>query len=84
MIVECIDDTARPTEIPISKWVKKGLHYEVVHIYDDMHGIELYELEEVDLRSLGTSYKGFAATRFRFIDDGGLVELYKELNLENA
>jgi hypothetical protein len=80
MIVECINDSGRPADIPLSKWVKRGNAYTVIAAYNDMNGVLLFVLEEIDLTDLNTVYKGFAAYRFRPIE--GLDELINELELE--
>lgn len=62
--LKCNDDSSRPSDIPLSMWVKKGNKYTEINRFKDMHGVELVQIEEIDLTSLGTSYKGFAASRF--------------------
>jgi len=76
--VICIDDSFRPNDIPLSYWVKKNSKYTIIDSYKDMNGIELVELLEIDLRELGTIYKGFASSRFKPIDD--LVEELVEVD----
>lgn len=67
MIVECINDSDRPSDIPISLWVKKGEKYTVTNEKVDMHGVKYYTLSELDLESIGSLYKGYAANRFKFL-----------------
>lgn len=67
MVVECIDDSAKPSDIPTSLWVKRGNHYTVVDEKVDMNGVKFYILSELDLKSIGSLYKGYAASRFKFI-----------------
>jgi hypothetical protein len=85
MKVECVDDSGRNEIIPISCWVKKGQVYNVINSYKDMYGTELVELQEIDLKPY-PPYKGFAAYRFKVLEDGGgdelVEELIKELELE--
>jgi hypothetical protein len=80
MEVLCVNDGGRPGDIPISKWIKKGRTYTVINSYKDMNSMLLYELEEIDLKSLGTIYKGFAA--YRFAPLGDLDELVEMLTKE--
>lgn len=84
MRVVCLSDQGRPEDIPISYWIKKGAEYTVISAYNDMNGILLFELLEIDLKPLGTLYRGFAASRFRPIDsfiDEFENELVKDLEL---
>lgn len=64
MRVKAVDDTFRPEEIPLSYWIKKGSYYTVVNSFNDMNGVLLYELAEINLRELRCRYKGFQASRF--------------------
>lgn len=82
MQVECIDNSSRPSDIPLSKWLKLKETYTVLNSFKDMHGVLLYQLEEIDLVSLGTPYKGFAAARFKVLESKGGDELIKELETE--
>jgi hypothetical protein len=63
--VICVDNSARPESIPLSYWVKKDDHYTIINSFKDMNGVDLVEIAEINLRQLGTLYKGFAANRFR-------------------
>ncbi len=80
--VICVDDSSRPADIPLSLWVKREISYSVIEVLKDMHGIEYYKLEELDLSAAGTLYKGYAASRFKIAEDSGGVELVEELKLE--
>ncbi len=73
MRVQCINDKGRNEVIPITHWVKVGQIYNVTDILKDMHDIEYYVLAEIDLRSLGTSYKGFNSNRFAPIENTNKV-----------
>ena len=80
MRVQCINDKDRPESIPSSMWVKDKSIYNVTDILKDMHGIEYYVLAEIDLRSLGTSYKGFNSNRFAPIENTNkVVKQYQEV-----
>jgi hypothetical protein len=79
MQVEAIDISSRPSDIPLSKWLKLKVPYTVINSFKDMNGVLLFQLEEIDLVSLGTSYKGFASSRFRVLEDSGMDELVEEL-----
>lgn len=65
MKVQCFDDTGRPNEIPLNKWVKKGETYTVIgSIKCNIQGGALaLILAEIDLSDC-EPYKGFAANRF--------------------
>lgn len=65
MKVMCIDDSARPESIPLSYWIVKDNIYTVINAFKDMNGVELVQLAEKDLVSLGGLYKGFASSRFK-------------------
>lgn len=80
MEVICIDDTHRPEDIPLSYWVKRDNKYTVSAVYKDMNGVMMFEIDEIDLKSLGLLYKGFAASRFR--EPNSLDEMIEELNSE--
>ena len=81
MRVQCINDKGRNEAIPITHWVKVGQIYNVTDILKDMHGIEYYVLAEIDLRSLGTSYKGFNSNRFAPIENiNKVVKQYQEVD----
>jgi hypothetical protein len=83
MVVECINDSGKPSDIPTSMWIKKGNAYTVIDVFEDMNDVLLFVLEEIDLASLGTPYKGFASYRFAPMHDiDGLLEEL-ELELEN-
>ena len=86
MIVEAVDISNRPNDVPISLWIVKYKHYTVIEVLKDMNGVEYYKLEEIPLEQANTLYKGFAASRFRILEDGGgdelVEELIKELELE--
>jgi len=65
MKVQCIDSSAKPAEIPNSYWIKKDDIYTVINAFKDMHGVLLFQLEEIRLENACTLYKGYAASRFR-------------------
>ena len=79
--VICTNDGDRPESIPKSFFVVKGQAYTVIEVLKDMHGIEYYVLAEIDLRSLGTSYKGFNSNRFAPIENiNKVVKQYQEVD----
>lgn len=63
----CLDDTARPNEIPISQWVKKGVEYTIIKLsYLNMHNRILgVKLEELNIDNCAP-YAYFRLTRFGF------------------
>jgi hypothetical protein len=95
----CINDKDRPSEIPISKWVKEGEKYNVIRIvniipipgFDHTKKIG-FELLEIDLDESNEPYAYFDSKRFAFkpedIED--LIEIakynigQKEINEINA
>jgi hypothetical protein len=82
----CINDKDRPSEIPISKWVKEGEKYNVIRIvniipipgFDHTKKIG-FELLEIDLDESNEPYAYFDSKRFAFkpedIED--LIEIAK-------
>jgi hypothetical protein len=77
MRVKCINDSNKPSDIPNSKWVEKGIVYTVIDEYKSLpQEIDTYVLAELDLE--GTGYGGFAADRF----DIDLTDELEEINLE--
>lgn len=63
--VICIDDSMRPADLPISKWVVKGRKYTVTKMeYLTMdRNILAFKLAEIDLSDC-LPYTHFRATRF--------------------
>lgn len=65
--VICIDDDARPNEIPKSKWPKHGEVYTIKDIeYSLVSKVRLLILEEIDLSDCAP-YGGFSIKRFRLV-----------------
>lgn len=64
--VICINDSGRPNEIPISKWIKKDEEYTVIRMdYMNMQGRLLgFQLEEVSLEGC-FPYLYYSSSRFR-------------------
>jgi len=61
----CINDSDRPNEIPLSKWIKKGNQYTAIK-FNKMNmqgGILGVQLEEIDLSDC-FSHTHFLASRF--------------------
>lgn len=80
-LAKCINDSHKPESIPQSLFVVKGDVYTVIEVLIDMHGIEYYVLAEIDLKSLGTSYKGFNSNRFAPIEGiNKVVKQYQEVD----
>jgi len=75
MKVECIDDSFRPADIPLSKWITKGEVYTELKRYKGLNGVEIVEIEEIDLKPF-PPYKGFAASRFKEPTEQE-IELYR-------
>jgi hypothetical protein len=71
----CIDDSFRPNEIPLSKWVKKGQEYHVIYAVTVLPSDELaFDLYEIELTDNELPYEHFLASRFGFTADN-LVKL---------
>jgi len=66
----CINDTGRPKEIPINKWVKKGEKYTITYVYwmvkQNFRGVDLAEIE---LDETNKPYTRFALSRFAIPHD---------------
>ena len=62
----CIDDSAKPEDIPATHWVKKDKTYHINYIYKHLlqGGILGVCLNEIDLLELKTQYSAFKITRF--------------------
>lgn len=70
----CIDDTFRPNEIPITKWVMKGQQYHINHVfYHPQQGVQGVELVEFDISDC-FPYVSYRLTRFGF-DKENLAKL---------
>ena len=65
MKVVCINDLGRPAEIPVSKWLTKGLEYTVTKktICRSQNNAICFTLAEIDLTGC-QPYWGFNANRF--------------------
>lgn len=64
----CINDAAKPEEIPMSSWVKKGNKYHVLMIKNMVNqgAILGVVLSEIALEKLNTPYSCFKIDRFGF------------------
>ena len=70
----CIDDTFRPNEINIARWVKKGKQYHINHVfYHPQQGVQGVELVEFDISDC-FPYVSYRLTRFGF-DKENLLKL---------
>ena len=76
--VICLDDTKRPTSIPVSKWIKKDNQYTINHIYyHKKQGISGVELTEIELDDSCYPYVSFALKRFGILAED--LEKFKAL-----
>lgn len=84
----CINDSDRPNEIPISKWIKKGNQYTAIK-FNKMNmqgGILGVQLEEIDLSDC-FPHTHFLASRFLPLEplkekeSENIEELEEELEL---
>lgn len=70
----CIDDTYRPNEIPLSRWLVEGQEYHITHVYfhvsQSISGVEIAEHDISDC----FPYISYRLTRFGF-DKENLVKL---------
>jgi hypothetical protein len=62
--VICIDDKARPKEIPTSKWVKRMNEYTVIKVGRTLDNQIGFVLEEIELGEDTFPYDLFSAKRF--------------------
>lgn len=61
----CIDDSGRPNDLPLSKWVKKGKKYTIIYVTLVLGQRQLaFELQEIDLDESCYPYQYFLASRF--------------------
>lgn len=61
----CIDDSARPNDIPLSKWVKNGEEYHIIFATIVLpQGLLAFQLHEIDLDNTCYPYEYFSASRF--------------------
>lgn len=77
----CIDDSNKPNDIPLSKWVKKGNTYHVIYTVTVLPQKELsFSLEEIELDENCYPYQYFLAHRFAFTEDNllKLIQLIKD------
>ena len=79
MKVICINDSDRPNEIPVSKWVVKDKIYTIDKVMrmNMQNGLLGFSLKEIDLSGC-FPYLYFSANRFRpavSIDDINLEEM---------
>ena len=63
--VVCIDDTARPNEVPTNRWIKKGKQYHILEVakmaaQGGLYGCKLAEIDNDDL----APYQYFRLSRF--------------------
>lgn len=85
--VICIDDTNKPNDIPLSKWIKKGNKYTVIEVSKMriQGGLLGFKLEEINLTDC-FPYQYFAARRFAVLVSPGQTWVEEELSrlLEEA
>ena len=77
----CINDSNRPNEIPVSKWIKKGNTYNVIFTVTVLPQKELgVQLAEIELTDRELPYEYFLANRFSFTEDNlkKLIELIED------
>lgn len=79
---KCVDDTNRPEDFPISKWVKKDNEYHITHVfYHPEQQIQGVEIAEIDMKDC-YPYVSFKIDRFSITmeDLEKLLELIKDCN----
>jgi hypothetical protein len=77
----CINDSNRPKEIPIKKWVTKGKPYTVIFTVTVLPQKQLgVHLEEIELDESCHPYEYFLASRFAFTEENleKLIQLIKD------
>ena len=81
--VTCIDDSGRPNEIPLSKWVRKGNVYTVIAYTIMVQQNTLgFFLDEIDLSGC-EPYRTFHSSRFAQADVAPVMEAANEKVNEN-
>ena len=74
----CINDKARPSDIPISKWIKEGEIYHIIYATIVLpQGVLAFQIQEIDLDDNCYPYEYFSADRFAINED----DKYKLFNL---
>lgn len=79
---KCINNSNRPNDFPISKWLKKDKEYHITHVYyhpeQQIQGVEISEINMKDCYP----YVSFKINRFAIaIEDlEKLLELIKDCN----
>lgn len=70
MRVTCINDSNRPNEVPLSRWVKKGKEYNIIKIMKmtQQGGIGGVKLEEINNDDL-FPWSYFNINRFSFTQE---------------
>jgi len=81
--VICIDDSNRPNEVPLCRWVKKGVFYAITEItkmnQQRIYGCKLAEINNNDL----FPYQFFALNRFAEVKNAVVTDL-QESDLQPA
>lgn len=74
----CIDDSNRPNDIPLSKWVKKHDHYHITYIVVALpQNMLSYSLYEKPLDESCYPYEYFSASRFAIKEED--IDRFMEL-----
>lgn len=75
MRVVCIDDSKRPADIPVEKWIEKGKEYTVINVIRMVaQGNKLgFVLQEIDLSDC-FPYECFSASRFAPVEPKKEIE----------
>lgn len=79
----CIDDKGRPSDFPLSKWIKEQQEYHVTSVITVLPQNELgVTLAEINLDATCYPYKFFLAKRFGFTKENfqKLIELVQNTN----
>jgi hypothetical protein len=79
----CINDSDRPTKIPVEKWLEKDKEYTLAFCITVLPQKQLaFQLQEIDLDDSCSPYEWFLANRFAFRkqDLEKLAEFIKECN----
>jgi hypothetical protein len=79
----CIDDKGRPSDFPLSKWIKEEQEYHVTSVITVLPQNELgVTLAEINLDATCYPYKFFLAKRFGFTKENfqKLIELVQNTN----
>lgn len=75
-LIECINDSGKPEDVPSTSWIKKGKIYTPIKVW--FHPIQNTYSVEIEEVKLNMPYQGFRLDRFKPLDINGWDEILKE------